>query len=50
VRTESFEVFTAVKIQIDVFWGVTPYRVVVGYQSFGEPFCLHLQRENLDLN
>jgi len=30
-----FEVFTAVKIQVVVFWVVTPY--------FRGPCCLHLQ-------
>jgi len=30
------------KIQVAVFW-VASYIVVVGYQSFGEPYCLHLQ-------
>jgi hypothetical protein len=27
----SFEAFTAVKIQVEVFWVVTPCSVVVGY-------------------
>jgi hypothetical protein len=35
---QHFEVFTAVKIQVTVFWVMTPRSVVVGYQS-----CLHLQ-------
>jgi hypothetical protein len=30
-----FEVFTAVKIQAEVFWVVTPCSVAVGYQRFG---------------
>jgi hypothetical protein len=34
-----------VKIQVEVFWVVTPCSVVVGYQCFGEPFCLHVQGE-----
>jgi hypothetical protein len=34
-----------VKVQVDVFWSVTLYSVVVGYQPFGEPCCLHLQCE-----
>jgi hypothetical protein len=38
-----FEVFTAVKIQIEVFWVVTPCSVVLGYRRFGGPYCLHLQ-------
>jgi len=28
-----FEVFTVVKIQVEVFWAVTPCSVMVGYQS-----------------
>jgi len=33
------EVLTAVKIQIEVFWVLTPC-------SVGEPCCLHLQGED----
>jgi len=29
-------------IQVGVFWVVTPCSVVVGYQFFGGPCCLHL--------
>jgi hypothetical protein len=36
-----FEVFTTVKIQVE-FWLVTRYNVVVGYQRFSGPCCLHL--------
>jgi hypothetical protein len=32
------QVFTVMKIQIQVYWDVTPYIVAVGYQCFGEPF------------
>jgi hypothetical protein len=32
-----FEVFTAVKIQVEVFWVMKPFSVVVAYQRFGEP-------------
>jgi hypothetical protein len=32
--------------QVEVFWVVTPCSVVVGYQRFGVPCCLHLQGEN----
>jgi hypothetical protein len=35
----SFEAFTAVMLQVQVFW------VAVGYQRFGRPCCLHLQGE-----
>jgi hypothetical protein len=31
--------------QVEVFWGVTQCSVVVGYQRFGAPCCLHLQGE-----
>jgi hypothetical protein len=40
LRGKSFEVFTAVKIQVEVFWVVTQCNVVLGYQSFGSPCCL----------
>jgi hypothetical protein len=43
MRNAKSEVFTAVKIQVDVFWFVTPCSVVVGYQRFGGPSWLHLQ-------
>jgi len=36
------EVFTAVKIQVDVFWVETPYSVAVAWGSFEGPCCLHL--------
>jgi hypothetical protein len=36
-------------LQVGVFWVVTPCDAVVGYQRFGETYCLHLQDENLDL-
>jgi len=38
-----FGVFIAVKIQVVVFWVVTPYSHAVGYQRFGGPCFLHLQ-------
>jgi hypothetical protein len=34
-----------VRIQEEVFWIVTPCRVVVRYQRFKGPCCLHLQGE-----
>jgi hypothetical protein len=40
----EFEAFTAVMFQVEIFWVVTPCCVVVGYQDFGEPCCLHLER------
>jgi hypothetical protein len=38
----GFEVFTVVKIQVEVFWVVTVSSVTVGYHCFGAPCCLHL--------
>jgi hypothetical protein len=32
-------------IHVEVFWVVTPYSVVIGYQCFGAPCYLHLQGE-----
>jgi hypothetical protein len=39
-----FDVLTAVKIQVEGFWVVTPCSAVVGYKLFGGPCCLHLQQ------
>jgi hypothetical protein len=39
------KIFTAAKIQVEVFWIVTPCGVVVGSQSFGGPFCLPEDRD-----
>jgi len=41
-----FEVFTAMKIQIVVFWVVMPCSDVVGYRRFGGPCCLHLHHSS----
>jgi hypothetical protein len=38
-----FETLAAVMFQVKVFWVVTPCSVVVGYQCFRRPCCLHLQ-------
>jgi len=38
----KFEVFTAVKIEVEFFWVVTPCSVMVGYQHFGGPYCMHV--------
>jgi hypothetical protein len=38
----SFEVLTGVRFPVGVFWAVTPC-IVVGYQRFEGPCCLHLQ-------
>jgi hypothetical protein len=43
--TTRLEVFTAINIQVVVFWVVTSCSVVVGYQCFGETCCLYLQRD-----
>jgi len=40
-----FLVFAAVKFQVELFWVVTPFSFVVGYQRFGSPCCLYLQGE-----
>jgi len=34
-----------VKIQVDIFWVVTPCNVVVEYQHFRGPCCHHLHCE-----
>jgi hypothetical protein len=39
-HNETFDVFTAVKIEVEV-WDVTPCSVVVGCQRFGGTCCLH---------
>jgi len=41
----NFEAFMAMMIRVDVFCFVTYCSVVVGYQRFGRPFCLHLRGE-----
>jgi len=43
IQIVRFDVFTAVKIQVQVFCDVTQRSVAVGYQRFGGPCCLHLQ-------
>jgi hypothetical protein len=40
-----FDVFTAMKFQVEVFWVVTPCNFVVGYQLFEGPNRLLLQGE-----
>jgi hypothetical protein len=42
----GFGVFTAMRIQVVVFWVMTPCSDVVGYQYFGGPCWLHFDREN----
>jgi len=52
--TTEFDIFTAMKIQVDVFWIVTPCNDVVGYRRFGRTSCHNTARrhnpEDLDLN
>jgi len=38
----SFKTFTAVVVQVEVLWVVTPCSVVIGYQRFRGPCYLHL--------
>jgi len=40
------QAFKAVMFQVEVLWAVLPYCVMVGYQRFGGPCCLHLQGED----
>jgi hypothetical protein len=41
--------FMAVKIEFVVFWVVAPFSVVVGYQCFRGPCCLHLVLQNVGI-
>jgi hypothetical protein len=41
----SFEVFAAVRFQVEMFWNVMPRSFVKGYERFGRSYCLHLQSE-----
>jgi hypothetical protein len=43
-KNMRFELLIAVKIQVNVFWVVTPCSVAVGYH-FRRPTCLNLQGE-----
>jgi hypothetical protein len=38
-----FEVLTAVKMSMLLFWIVTPCGLVGRYQGFGGTYCFHLQ-------
>jgi len=40
--TKTFEVSTALKIQVEFLWAVTLCCVMVGYQRFRGPCCLQL--------
>jgi hypothetical protein len=37
----KFQVFTVVKIQVEVFWIMTSYSDVLGYHCFGGPCYFH---------
>jgi len=39
---ETFDLFSAMNVQIAVSWVVTLCSVVVGYQHYEGPYCLHL--------
>jgi hypothetical protein len=41
----KFNVFAVMKIQVAVFWVVTPCSNVLGYQHFGVPCSFNLQGE-----
>jgi hypothetical protein len=43
----TFEIFTAMKVQVEVFWVMTPCSVAVGCQRFGGTCCLHVHGEDL---
>jgi hypothetical protein len=45
ITVAKFEVFTAVKFQIEVFWLVTPCSHVVGYQRSKDPVAFILKME-----
>jgi hypothetical protein len=44
-ENSTFRVFTAMKIPYVVFLFATPCSIVIGYERFGGPCCLHLQGE-----
>jgi hypothetical protein len=35
-------IFLVMKIQVVVFWVLTPFSVAIGYRRFGGPSCLHV--------
>jgi hypothetical protein len=41
-RPTISDVSIVMKIQVEVFWVVTPCSAVVGYQRFRSPCCIHL--------
>jgi hypothetical protein len=47
IFTVDLPIASLIEVRVEVFWGVTPCSVVVGYQRFGGPWCLHLQASAL---
>jgi hypothetical protein len=45
MKLRHFEAFTVVMFKVEVFWVVMPCSVMVGYQHFRGPCCLHVQGE-----
>jgi len=45
MKVARFGVSTAVKNHVEVFWVVTSFNVVLGYQRFGGLCCPHLHPE-----
>jgi hypothetical protein len=39
ILKRDFRFVGTVKIQVEVFWVVTPWTVAVGYQHFEGPYC-----------
>jgi len=50
IEFARLQIFTAIKIQVSLFWIVTRCSDVVGYERFGGPFRLHLHPLGSDLN
>jgi len=46
VDSARLDIFTVVKMQVAVFWVMTLYSDVVGYQCLGGPCCLHLHLDD----
>jgi hypothetical protein len=43
LRSDGFEVLTAVNMKGAIFWDPTPYSPVEVHQRFERPYCLYLQ-------
>jgi hypothetical protein len=46
VVVENKHEMRVLKIQVEVFWLVTPCSVAIEYRRFGRPCCLHFQGED----